>query len=247
MWQQDTSVFLYQNWSIFDSLVPSITFQTVVVLCSSCSTLSRAKKGRAPYTWQPFMDASHALRSSSKTVTRTRADLPAQAFLSSSLVCDSLFLPRSPPGGEIDCVDKYGNTPLHVAAKYGHELLISTLMTNGADTARYQTDRVIRYWRMKIFVLIKCWLKISWYEPSCRALTSWSLSFGFPRRGIHGMFPLHLAVLYGFSDCCRKLLSSGLSPNTCTLSDFCIPVCAALDMAVTTLCLFTPLQVSCIV
>lgn len=30
------------------------------------------------------------------------------------------------------------------------------------------------------------------------------------RRGIHGMFPLHLAVLYGFSDCCRKLLSSGL-------------------------------------
>ncbi|XP_033992032.1 serine/threonine-protein phosphatase 6 regulatory ankyrin repeat subunit C-like [Trematomus bernacchii] len=39
-------------------------------------------------------------------------------------------------GGEIDCVDKYGNTPLHVAAKYGHELLISTLMTNGADTAR---------------------------------------------------------------------------------------------------------------
>uniref|UniRef100_A0A672N4T3 Serine/threonine-protein phosphatase 6 regulatory ankyrin repeat subunit C n=1 Tax=Sinocyclocheilus grahami TaxID=75366 RepID=A0A672N4T3_SINGR len=59
---------------------------------------------------------------------------------------------------------EYGNTPLHVAAKYGHELLISTLMTNGADTAR---------------------------------------------QGIHGMFPLHLAVLYGSSDCCRKLLSSG--------------------------------------
>uniref|UniRef100_A0A452H5L6 Uncharacterized protein n=1 Tax=Gopherus agassizii TaxID=38772 RepID=A0A452H5L6_9SAUR len=65
---------------------------------------------------------------------------------------------------EIDCADKYGNTPLHVAARYGHELLISTLMTNGADTAR---------------------------------------------RGIHDMFPLHLAVLFGFSDCCRKLLSSG--------------------------------------
>lgn len=25
------------------------------------------------------------------------------------------------------------------------------------------------------------------------------------------MFPLHLAVLFGFSDCCRKLLSSGMS------------------------------------
>lgn len=36
-------------------------------------------------------------------------------------------------------MDKYGNTPLHIAAKYGHELLISTLMTNGADTARYAT------------------------------------------------------------------------------------------------------------
>ncbi|XP_050843814.1 serine/threonine-protein phosphatase 6 regulatory ankyrin repeat subunit C-like, partial [Serinus canaria] len=69
-----------------------------------------------------------------------------------------------PAGSEIDCADRFGNTPLHVAARYGHELLISTLMTNGADTAR---------------------------------------------RGIHDMFPLHLAVLFGFSDCCRKLLSSG--------------------------------------
>lgn len=61
--------------------------------------------------------------------------------------CSSLSLPphtsltdtllHFSSGGEIDCVDKYGNTPLHVAAKYGHELLISTLMTNGADTARY--------------------------------------------------------------------------------------------------------------
>ena len=48
----------------------------------------------------------------------------------------ALPLPLCVLGGEIDCVDKYGNTPLHVAAKYGHELLISTLMTNGADTAR---------------------------------------------------------------------------------------------------------------
>lgn len=30
------------------------------------------------------------------------------------------------------CADKFGNTPLHVAARYGHELLISTLMTSDA-------------------------------------------------------------------------------------------------------------------
>lgn len=39
-------------------------------------------------------------------------------------------------GGEIDCVDKDGNTPLHIAARYGHELLINSLITSGADCTR---------------------------------------------------------------------------------------------------------------
>lgn len=39
-------------------------------------------------------------------------------------------------GAEIDCEDKNGNTPLHIAARYGHELLINTLITNRADTAK---------------------------------------------------------------------------------------------------------------
>lgn len=51
-------------------------------------------------------------------------------------VCLSLYVCIPLSGSEIDCADKFGNTPLHVAARYGHELLISTLMTNGADTAR---------------------------------------------------------------------------------------------------------------
>lgn len=51
-------------------------------------------------------------------------------------VCLSLYMCIPILGSEIDCADKFGNTPLHVAARYGHELLISTLMTNGADTAR---------------------------------------------------------------------------------------------------------------
>lgn len=39
-------------------------------------------------------------------------------------------------GGEIDSSDVYGNTPLHVAARYGQELLISTLLSHGADKTR---------------------------------------------------------------------------------------------------------------
>ena len=37
------------------------------------------------------------------------------------------------PGAVVDAVDKDGNSPLHIAARYGHELLINTLMSNGAD------------------------------------------------------------------------------------------------------------------
>lgn len=130
-----------------------------------------------------------------------------------------------PSGGEIDCVDKYGNTPLHVAAKYGHELLISTLMTNGADTARYQralsgiTDAnncVMMLWKhSERSINVRGWCQktvgvtvLTWRVCSLTFCCVLCLC----RRGIHGMFPLHLAVLYGFSDCCRKLLSSGLSP-----------------------------------
>uniref|UniRef100_A0A8D3DEI7 Ankyrin repeat domain 28 n=1 Tax=Scophthalmus maximus TaxID=52904 RepID=A0A8D3DEI7_SCOMX len=82
-------------------------------------------------------------------------------YCQSNFICSATLIQV---GAEIDCEDKNGNTPLHIAARYGHELLINTLITNRADTAK---------------------------------------------RGVHGMFPLHLAALSGFSDCCRKLLSSG--------------------------------------
>lgn len=55
-------------------------------------------------------------------------------FLLNLSVLDCMNMPFA--GGEIDCVDKDGNTPLHVAARYGHELLINTLITSGADTAK---------------------------------------------------------------------------------------------------------------
>uniref|UniRef100_G1S6Y0 Ankyrin repeat domain 52 n=1 Tax=Nomascus leucogenys TaxID=61853 RepID=G1S6Y0_NOMLE len=88
-------------------------------------------------------------------------------------------------GADVNYQSKEGKSPLHMAAIHGRFtrsqiliqngmdlgdfLLISTLMTNGADTVPQLLSR----------------------------------------RGIHDMFPLHLAVLFGFSDCCRKLLSSG--------------------------------------
>lgn len=46
------------------------------------------------------------------------------------------FSPPTYTGGEIDCVDSNGNAPLHVAARHGQELLVSTLLTNGADKGR---------------------------------------------------------------------------------------------------------------
>lgn len=45
-------------------------------------------------------------------------------------------------------------------------------------------------------------------ESECSYLQGFLCS-AVSRRGVLGMFPLHLAALSGFSDCCRKLLSSG--------------------------------------
>ena len=39
-------------------------------------------------------------------------------------------------GAEIDACDKNGNTSLHIAARYGHELLINVLLEQGADPMR---------------------------------------------------------------------------------------------------------------
>ncbi len=36
-------------------------------------------------------------------------------------------------GGDINCLDKKNCTPLIIAAQYGHPLLVSYLIKNGAD------------------------------------------------------------------------------------------------------------------
>lgn len=104
-------------------------------------TIFQSKEGKSPL----HMAAIHGRFTRSQILIQNGkpdwdkcAGLPFFLLLSRLLFDCSCWPSYSPPGGEIDCVDKYGNTPLHVAAKYGHELLISTLMTNGADTARYR-------------------------------------------------------------------------------------------------------------
>lgn len=39
-------------------------------------------------------------------------------------------------GAEIDCEDKSRNTALHIAARFGHELIITALIKHGANTAK---------------------------------------------------------------------------------------------------------------
>jgi len=39
-------------------------------------------------------------------------------------------------GADVHGADQDNNTPLHIAARYGHELLINTLVQHGADIAR---------------------------------------------------------------------------------------------------------------
>ena len=39
-------------------------------------------------------------------------------------------------GALVQSVDQYNNTALHIAARYGHELLINTLVQHGADSTK---------------------------------------------------------------------------------------------------------------
>ena len=39
-------------------------------------------------------------------------------------------------GASVDEVDNHGNTALHLAARFGHELIVDTLLAAGADTLK---------------------------------------------------------------------------------------------------------------
>uniref|UniRef100_A0A8C3JR70 Ankyrin repeat domain 52 n=1 Tax=Calidris pygmaea TaxID=425635 RepID=A0A8C3JR70_9CHAR len=90
-------------------------------------------------------------------------------------------------GADVNFQSKEGKSPLHMAAIHGRFTRSQILIQNGSEI-----DCADKYGNTPLHV-------------AGRALPP----LPCPGRGIHDMFPLHLAVLFGFSDCCRKLLSSG--------------------------------------
>uniref|UniRef100_A0A671LFV7 Serine/threonine-protein phosphatase 6 regulatory ankyrin repeat subunit A-like n=1 Tax=Sinocyclocheilus anshuiensis TaxID=1608454 RepID=A0A671LFV7_9TELE len=104
-------------------------------------------------------------------------------------------------GAEIDCEDKNGNTPLHIAARYGHELLINTLITNGADTAKRGVHGM--------FPLHLA--ALSGFSDCCRKLLSSGFDIDTPDD--FGRTCLHAAAAGGNLECLNLLLNTGADFN----------------------------------
>ena len=86
----------------------------------------------------------------------------------------------------VDSADKEGNTALHIAARYGHELLIGTLLKLGASLSRYGRP----VWKITAVAF------------------QWLMNVGTAtRRGCVGMLPIHMSALNGYLDCVKKMLS----------------------------------------
>lgn len=104
-------------------------------------------------------------------------------------------------GAEIDCEDKNGNTPLHIAARYGHELLINTLITNKADTAKRGIHGM--------FPLHLA--ALSGFSDCCRKLLSSGFDIDTPDD--FGRTCLHAAAAGGNLECLNLLLNTGADFN----------------------------------
>lgn len=50
-------------------------------------------------------------------------------------------------GALIDCADKNGSTPLHIAAQYGHDILANTLLSVGASPTKKGYNRFNIYFK----------------------------------------------------------------------------------------------------
>ncbi|XP_045075095.1 serine/threonine-protein phosphatase 6 regulatory ankyrin repeat subunit A-like [Coregonus clupeaformis] len=102
---------------------------------------------------------------------------------------------------EIDCEEKNGNTPLHISARYGHELLINTLITNAADTAKRGVHGMFP---LHLSAL-------SGFSDCCRKLLSSGFDIDTPDD--FGRTCLHAAAAVGNLDCLNLLLNTGADFN----------------------------------
>uniref|UniRef100_A0A8C7LD55 Ankyrin repeat domain 28 n=1 Tax=Oncorhynchus kisutch TaxID=8019 RepID=A0A8C7LD55_ONCKI len=100
----------------------------------------------------------------------------------------------------IDCEDKNGNTPLHISARYGHELLINTLITNGADTAN------------KSSIQFSLFFQVLSLNLDCLNLLL-NTGADFNRKDSFGRSPLHYAAANCNYQCLFALVGSGASVN----------------------------------
>uniref|UniRef100_A0A8D0CNF6 Ankyrin repeat domain 52 n=1 Tax=Sander lucioperca TaxID=283035 RepID=A0A8D0CNF6_SANLU len=109
-------------------------------------------------------------------------------------------------GANINQPNYNGSTPLHLsAASSSGVLCLELLINNGADvnvqnkegkSPLHMASMHGRFTGSQILI-------------QNGSIFTLSPASACPHSGIHGMLPLHLAVLYGFPDCCRKLLSNG--------------------------------------
>lgn len=96
----------------------------------------------------------------------------------------SVLKRRDFSGAQVDAPDESGATALHVAARFGHLLLIKKLIQNNANVSRF----VIRS------------LFLSQFISTCEFFSS---------PGPRGLTPLHIAAQLGYLDPVRALTEAG--------------------------------------
>uniref|UniRef100_A0A8C9RUE2 Ankyrin repeat domain 28 n=1 Tax=Scleropages formosus TaxID=113540 RepID=A0A8C9RUE2_SCLFO len=108
-------------------------------------------------------------------------------------------------GADVNIKSKDGKTPLHMTAIHGRFSRSQAVIQSGAEI-----DCEDKNGNSPLHIAAR-------YGHELLINTLITNGADTAKRGIHGMFPLHLAALSGFSDCCRKLLSSACCPfpSTC--------------------------------
>ncbi|TSP79431.1 Serine/threonine-protein phosphatase 6 regulatory ankyrin repeat subunit C [Bagarius yarrelli] len=202
--------------------------EMVKLLLNRGANLSASdKKERQPIHMAAYLGHLEVVKllvaqGSDKSCKDKRGYTPLHAAASSGHVDVVKYLLRN--GAEIDEPNAFGNTALHVACYMGQEAVANELVNRGANVNQpnqrgfspLHLAAVSTNGALCLELLVNNGADVNMQSKEGKSPLHMAAIHGrFTRsqiliqNGIHGMFPLHLAVLYGFSDCCRKLLSSG--------------------------------------